>query len=163
MVYRVAVSHVTQFLMGVDIFQGLSERHLDRVASLCEERSFEPGEYLALSGVTGDRLYVVQRGEIRVTSGVGRDDRPVRTLRAREAFPVAVLSEPPVLVTTFRAVTAGDLYSIPRVRLLELCELEPRIGLQIYRAACGTLARRYRYALDQLDQLGDVTGRPLWQ
>ena len=135
MVYRVDVSHVAQFLREVDIFQGLSERHLDRIALLCAERSFEPGEYLALSGEPGDRLYVIQRGEIKITSGVRQDDQPVRTVRARETFPVAILSEPPVLVTTARAATEGDLYLIPRVRLLELCELEPRIGLHIYRAA----------------------------
>jgi hypothetical protein len=46
MVYRVDVSHVSQFLRGVDISQGLSERHLDRRSSLCEERSFEPGDCL---------------------------------------------------------------------------------------------------------------------
>ena len=46
MVYRVDVSHVAQFLRGVDIFQGLSERHLERIASLCGERSFEPGDHL---------------------------------------------------------------------------------------------------------------------
>ncbi len=51
MVYRVDVSHVSQFLRGVDIFQGLSERHPDRISSLCEERSFEPGELFALSDV----------------------------------------------------------------------------------------------------------------
>ena len=63
-------------------------------------------------------------------------------------------------MTTARAATEGDLYFIPSVRLLELCELEPRIGLHIYRAACGTLARRYRYALDQLSDAPERAGPP---
>ena len=46
MVYRVGVKHLSHFLGEVDIFQSLSERHLDRIAALCEEREFKAGDFV---------------------------------------------------------------------------------------------------------------------
>ena len=71
-------------------------------------------------------------------------------MREREAFPIAVLFEPPILVTTTKASVDGEALVIPRVRLMELCELEPQIGMHIYKSACGIIMNRYRYTLHML-------------
>lgn len=152
MLYRTDVKHLSHFLQEVDLFQGLAERHLDRIAALCEETSFKAGELLAIQRDQGSRLYVLRRGQVLATTGFGDASLKVRTLGEHETFPVAVLLEPPVLVTTARAVTDGEALVIPRVRLLELCELEPRIGMHIYRAVSAIVMNRYRWALDQLSQ-----------
>ena len=150
MVYRVGVRHLSQFLGDVDIFQGLSERNLDRIASLCEESSFRRGDYLGVQNESGNLLYIIRDGEVTATTGSEETNVVVRTVRERETFPLAILFEPPLMVTTARAATDGEALVIPRVRLMELCDLEPRIGMRIYRAACGILVNRYRYALHKL-------------
>ena len=163
MVYRSPAALVTHFLNEVDLFRGLSARHIERVAALCEEFDFEAGDYLGYQDELGDRLYVVRSGEVTATTGAR--DRPVavRTVAPREAFPVAILFNPPKLVTTSRAATDGSAFVIPRVRLLELCELEPRIGLHIFSAACGILASRYRYTLDRLAEVVSSEDAPaIW-
>ena len=106
MVYRTDVRHISHFLREVDIFSGLSERNLDRIASLCEEFSFAPGEHLGVQDERGGRLYIIQSGEI--TASVGAQDLgvAVRTVRERETFPIAALMEPPLLVTTTQATNA---------------------------------------------------------
>ena len=152
MVYRSPAALDTHFLSEVDLFRGLSARHIERVAALCEEIQFKAGDYLGYQDELGDRLYVVRSGEVTATTGARDKPVAVRTVTPREAFPVAILFNPPKLVTTSRAATDGVALAIPRVRLLELCELEPRIGLHIFSAACGILASRYRYALDRLAQ-----------
>ena len=152
MVYRVDVKHVSHFLKEVLLFQWLSARSLDRVAALCEERSFRAGEYLGVHNQTGDQLYIVREGEVTMTTGSDEKEFVVRTLREHETFPLAALAEPPLLVTTARAATDGEAFVIPRVRLLELCELEPKIGLRIYQAACAIVMSRYRHALQTLDE-----------
>ena len=159
MVYRVDVRHLSHFLQDVEPFQGLLQRYLDRIAALCEEWRFHAEDQLAVQGESGSRLYVIRSGEITVTSGFGEKNLVVRTVREREAFPVAVLFEPPLLVTTAVAATDGEALIIPRVGLMELCELEPRVGMHIYRAACAMLVSRYRYTLRML---GGVEG-PLVQ
>lgn len=165
MVYRTNVSYITHFLREVDVFSGLSERNLDRIASLCEEQSFAPGEHLGVQDERGTRLYVIRDGEITVTIGSQDTGVVVRTVRARETFPIAVLMEPPILVTTTQAVNEVDAYVIPRVRLMELCELEPEIGMHIYRASCSIIMNRYRYTLAMLsDSVGHPTRlNPVWR
>ena len=165
MVYRVDVKHVSHFLKEVDIFQGLSERHLDRVSALCEERSFRAGEVLGVYNEPGSSLYIVRRGEIAIIIGSEEQNAVVRPIRERETSPVAVMLEPPLLVATAKAATDGEAYVIPRVRLLELCELEPRIGMHVYRAACNILMTRYRYTLKRLAEFVGPTVEidPTWK
>lgn len=165
MVYRTNVSYISHFLREVDMFSGLSERNLGRIASLCEEFSFAPDEHLGMQDERGARLYVIRDGEIRVTVGSQDTDVVVRTVRARETFPIAVLMEPPILVTTTQAVTEVNAYVIPRVGLMELCELEPEIGMHIYRASCAIIMNRYRYTLAMLsDNVGHPARlNPVWR
>ena len=153
MVYKVDVKHVTEFLKGVDIFRALSERHLDRVAAVCEELSFGADEDLSIQNEPESRIYIIRRGEVAVMSSSDEDSVLLRTLRERETFALAALFEPPIVATTARAVTDGQAYVIPRVRMLELCELEPRIGMHVYRAAAAILLGRYRHTLQWLSAL----------
>jgi CRP-like cAMP-binding protein len=153
MLYRSPAAIVTHFLREVDLFQGLSTRHIERVGALCEDLDFKAGDYLGYQDEPGDRLYVVRSGEVTATTGAREKSLVVRTVRPHEAFPVAIFFNPPILVTTSRAATDGSAFVIPRVRLMELCQLEPRIGLHIFSAACGILASRYRYTLDRLAEV----------
>ena len=130
MVYRVDVGHLTPFLREVDMFRGLMDRHLDRIAALCEQWRFRAGDYLSTPGESASRLYVIRRGEVTVTIGSNDESLVVRTVKEREAMPVVILFEPPLQVTTARAATDGEAFVIPRVRLLELCELaDPPVHL----------------------------------
>lgn len=164
MVYGVNVGHISLFLQEVDVFAGLSERNLDRIASLCEELSFAQGELLGVEHELGSRLYVVRSGAVGVSVG-GDGGVVVRTVREREAFPIAALMEPPLLVTTTRALTEVRALVIPRVRLMELCELVPEIGRHIYRASCGVVMNRYRFTLGMLSDSVDrgVGGGVVWR
>ena len=94
MVYRTNVRYISHFLREVDMFSGLSERNLDRIASLCEEVTIAPGEHLGMQDELGSRLYIIRDGEITVTVGSQDTDVVVRTVRGRETFPIAILMEP---------------------------------------------------------------------
>ncbi len=165
MVYRVGPTYLSQFLQEVDIFRGLPERHFDRIAALCEERAFRIGDYLGVQNELGSSLYVIRSGEIILTIGSQDAYVVVRRAGARETLFLGTLFEPPLLLATGRASTDGEALVIPRVRLLELCELEPKIGMHIFRAACGVLVNRYRYALDRLMESANhsVDVNPSWK
>jgi len=150
MVYKTGVRHVTEFLREVDVLKGLSERHLDRISALCEETEFKEGDNLGDQDEPGHQIYIIRSGQIKATTGAQDKSLVVRTVREHETFPVAALFDPPIQITNARAFTDGTAFVIPRVKLIELCELEPRIGLHIYRAGCRILVSRYRYALNRL-------------
>ena len=153
MVYSSPPTFAAHFLSEVDLFAGLSARHIERVAAICENFEYGAGDYLGFQDEPGDRLYLVRSGEIIAATGPRDNPIEVRTVVAREAFPLAALFNPPILVTTSRAATDGTAFIIPRVRLLELCEIEPIIGVRIFSNASAILASRYRYALDRLSEL----------
>ena len=100
MVYRVGVQHISAFLQDVDIFRGLSERHLHRIAAVSKESTFSTGDYLGIQNEPGSELYVIRRGRVTVTTGSDDAKIVVRTVTERETVPVAVLFEPPLMVTT---------------------------------------------------------------
>ena len=150
MVYRINVQHISRFLEEVDVFRGLSERHLHRIAALCEEETFSAGERITTRDERATKLYVLRSGELKVSTGSRDSDVVVRTLHEKEAFPLAILMEPPTLVTTNEAITDIEAYAMSRARLLELCELETRIGLHIYKASFAILMNRYHYTLAEL-------------
>ena len=165
MVYRVGVQHIAAFLQEVDIFRGLSDRHLLRIAGVSKESRFSTGDYLGIQNELGSELYVIRRGRVTVTTGSDDTKIVVRTVTERETVPVAVLFEPPLMVTTTRAATDGDAIVMPRVGLMELFDIEPAIGVHIYKAACSVVASRYRYALNRLaDSIGaPVQLDPRWR
>ena len=165
MVYRVNVKHISRFLQEVDVFQGLSERHLDRIAALCDEETFKQGDFLTKRDDMGTKLYVLRSGELKVSAGSQDSDVVVRTLHEKETFPLAIFMEPPTLITTNEAITDIEAYVMPRVRLLELCELETRIGLHIYKASFSILMNRYRYKLAELAESLNLTAQinPAWK
>ena len=71
----------------------------------------------------------------------------MRTAHAGETVPLAVIIDPPVLVTTVEAASDGEVFAIPRKRLLDLFEKQPLIGFQVYRAAAKAFEHRYRMTL----------------
>ncbi len=132
-----------------DIFEGLTDHELRMVASIGERRRVAPGERLAHAGSRGDHLFLILDGEFRLLTH-GHEEIPVRMAHAGETVPLAVIIDPPVLVTTIEAITAGEVFAIPRMRLLELFDVQPMIGLQVYRAASKSFEHRYRKSLDGL-------------
>ena len=150
MVYRVGVSHISEFLRDVDIFQGLSDRNLDRIAGLCEEVTFQAGDYLGRQNEQGTHLHIIRNGEFTITTGSQDSNIVVRSVGPYETLHLSVLFEPPLLVTTAQAAKDGEAWVIPKVRLMELCDLEPTIGMHTYQAVCSIVIRRYRHTLDRL-------------
>ncbi len=138
------------FLREVDIFQGLTDHELGMIAVSCMPRTFHAGEFLAHEGARGEYLYIVVKGEVRVSSKSEGDQLTVRVVRQKESVPLASILEPPLLITTAEAMETVETLAIPRLMLLRICELQPMLGMQVYRATAAVLARRYRATLQQV-------------
>ncbi len=137
-------------LRDADIFEALTTHELRLVAGIGEVRRMNSGERLARAGHRGDTLYVILEGEVRLLARNGADEVPVRLARAGETVPLVTLLDPPVVVTGVEAVSEGKVFAVPRLQLLELCELQPMLGLHLYRAIAKIFARRYRKTLEGL-------------
>lgn len=131
-----------------DVFEGLTDAELRLVVAIGEHRYVPAGERLANAGSRGENLFVILEGEIRLLSHPP-NETVVRTARAGETVPLAAIIDPPVLVTTVEASTECEVFAIPRQPLIDLLELNPMMGYQVYRAAARSFEHRYRRTLDQ--------------
>ncbi|MBW2047435.1 MAG: cyclic nucleotide-binding domain-containing protein [Deltaproteobacteria bacterium] len=55
---------IGQVIEGCEFFQGLKKKDLDRIAALCQVRTFEPGECVFSQGDFGEHLYIIAEGHI---------------------------------------------------------------------------------------------------
>lgn len=131
-----------------DVFEGLTNNELRYVAAIGHRRKVSAGERLAEGGSRGETLFVILEGDLRLLTHTV-PEIPVRTAHAGETVPLAVIIDPPVLVTTVEAASDGEVFAIPRKRLLDLFEKQPLMGFHVYRAAAKAFEHRYRMTLDR--------------
>ena len=112
-----------------------------------EPRQVPAGGRLADAGSRGQTLFVIMQGEINLLSHPP-SEVIVRTARVGETVPLATIIDPPVLVTTVEAGTDCEVFAIPRQPLIDLLELHPMMGFQVYRAVARSFEHRYRHTLD---------------
>src|SRR5207237_9379102 len=62
-------------LSGVPLFEGLSRRHLRRLAKLATETHATPGSVIPQAGPTGKAFHVIADGQTKVLPGVASSRR----------------------------------------------------------------------------------------
>jgi len=77
------------------LFRGLDEEGLEGVAELCRPVEFRAGEYVFREGDEGDRLYIVETGEVRISRNVpGAGEEALTVLKRGACFgEMSVLDE----------------------------------------------------------------------
>lgn len=120
------------------LFEGMPFHVRLRVSRICEELFFTPGQQLVREGETGDAMYAIVQGEVRVLNhGV-----ELARLAAGQHFGELGLVEPiQTRTATVEGATFGSAIVIRRRLLSEFCQREPEVGSQILwrlLAALGT-------------------------
>lgn len=78
---------ITQLLRNVPIFKDLDDGELDRLAEVCREQTFVSGEYVFREGESGNRLYLIVEGEVRISRIVpGSGEEALAVLKAGSIF-----------------------------------------------------------------------------
>ena len=123
-------------LEEVTLFQGLSRRHLRRIAALARSKRFPRGTSIVRAGTPGNAFYVILDGTVRVVPTTGR----AATLTRGDSFgEMSLLDGAPRSAD----VTAADevlTMTIGRPAFAKLLREEPQISHGLLR----TLAARLR-------------------
>ena len=114
-----------ELLRKVPFFQGLPQEEFHRVAERLRRRTAPAGEVIVRQGATGDSLYLVARGVVRVSRQDGGLHRDVNTLVAGDFFGEITLLHGGRRTATCRAVTPCALYELRRDDLEQVMELCP--------------------------------------
>jgi CRP-like cAMP-binding protein/nucleotide-binding universal stress UspA family protein len=137
-------------LTNADVFRGLSETQIGRVALLAQRLQVQAGEVLGKADEPGDRLFVIITGDAQLYAHTAVGEVTVRIAGPGESFPLAALLGSGTVITSGKALTDMELLAIPRSALLELCSTDLAIAARLYSAIAEVFADRYRKTLAHL-------------
>ena len=144
----------TDMLRRSELFSGLTDEQLEKIASLAEEVHYQSGDVVVREGETGDEIYVVRDGMVRVMVSRGSiPDVPgpprmksIVELGPGQSFGEMALLDRGVRSATVRCVEDDThLYVIQRRALLALCDDIPQIGYVLMRNIASDLSFKLRH------------------
>lgn len=119
------------------LFRGLSSSIIDKLATLSVQRRFAKGELVFAQGDTGDALYAVVAGRIRIsaTAASGREIF-LNIMEPGDTFgEIAVVDGLPRTAAA-TAIDPAMLLAICRPQFLQLLEREPTLAVHLLKLFC---------------------------
>jgi CRP-like cAMP-binding protein len=128
-------------LQGSPLFRGLAPATLERIAALATQRAYRRGELVFSAGDSGDALYGVVSGRIRISTG-NPEGREIflNIMEPGDTFGEIALLDGGTRTATATAIENAELVSIRREPLFALLEREPKAALELLRL-CGERLR----------------------
>ncbi len=134
-------------LADFDLFKGRKEDTLAALEASMEQRTCLAGERIFASGDSGDELFLIRRGEVRIMLPL--DDgqsHHLSTFGQGDFFgEMAFLDGDPRSADAI-AFTATDLYVLSRRAFDKIAEEHKRAAIQLLEGIASVLAMRLRYA-----------------
>jgi CRP/FNR family transcriptional regulator, cyclic AMP receptor protein len=137
-----------QVLQGVDLFEGLSNEQLDKVARICAEKRFRKDQVIAQEGTRGNEFFIITEGFVEVILG----ERPVSQARVVVSLGIGqIIGEMALLdmgprSATVRATTDPTVVQvIQRDGFEALCQQDTQIGYIVMRNMATDLSFKLRH------------------
>lgn len=134
-------------LRNIEMFEGLSDKQIKKLADVFEERVLQPGEDLFRLGDKADHLYLVKDGFIELIVGSPSSDsmHVIRNLGLGQSFGEMSWVDRGLRSATARAATENTLIVYVSFEALdEICDKNPKIGYRIFRNIAADLSFRLR-------------------
>ncbi|MDX2160513.1 MAG: cyclic nucleotide-binding domain-containing protein [bacterium] len=139
-------------LRQADIFVDLTNTQLELLASICTEQSYAAGAVIFEENTPGTELYVIADGEVEIQidpsilgTGEAGGIQTIAILRRGQSFgEVALVDEG---LRSARARSGAEntrVLSLPRERLMVLCDSYPQLGYRLMRNLAADLAMKIR-------------------
>lgn len=129
----------------LDLFAGLNEEQVHRIAGIGGFRSFQRGDAVIRENESGDEMYLVLSGEVDIH--MAGCDRPVGRVGAGESLGETAVLTGGRYMAGGTARTEVELGVIPARALQDLVRIRPDIGVIVFR----NLARGLRDKLQRAD------------
>jgi CRP/FNR family transcriptional regulator, cyclic AMP receptor protein len=147
-----AMSKQSEFgvLLGLNpLFSGLGADSINKIAALCHTQYVAAGEILFQKGDSGDALFGIRRGQIRIETGSADGGRlALNFLGAGDLFgEIAVLDGQPRTADAM-AGEPSELFVVRRNDFLNFLESEPRVAVKLIALLC----QRIRWASDRFEE-----------
>jgi CRP-like cAMP-binding protein len=129
-----------QVMEQLFLFRNLPFPALLRVSRICEDLFFQPGQVLVEQGAMGDSMYVIVKGEVRVS----HNNVELARLGPGEHFGEMTLLDQHPRSATVKGLTGGSAVVVRRSHLYDFCKRDPELGIQLLWKLLTTLGQRLR-------------------
>jgi CRP-like cAMP-binding protein len=125
-----------QLLQQTELFDGLTQEEVQRLAEVGRHQVLREGEYLFLLGENATALHAVTKGNVDLCFpmpiGGTVKDISVESVGVGKALGWSALVKPYRFTLSARATEPSEVVSFPRRALIELFEQEPRIAQIVF-------------------------------
>jgi hypothetical protein len=149
---------IIALLRPLSMFAGLGDGELRKIARLCVQKLFRPGQQVFAKGDLGDEAYIVLRGKISIhleqgapaiaQLGNGKIFGELAFLDGAPRAAFAVATQPSILLVMKRTAFA------------DLVRREPSLGLSVMRNLAQDLATKLRGVNDALSGVKKFPAKP---
>ncbi len=124
-----------KILQKVQLFLGLNDEELKKIADVLEEKEYEKGKIIFEEGSYGDTLYIIKEGKVEVKLKRG-DLVLVLTELGESSFfgELSLITDMPRSATC-TALKDTVLFSLKKDHFWKIVEQEPRIGVKVRNLA----------------------------
>lgn len=141
---RKVAPRIDEVVDRVELFRGLNEEQIQRLAGIADYRRYEPGGRILEQGKTGDEMYLVLSGEVDIE--IEGADATIGRVGPGECLgEVAMLTRGDHMASGV-ARSEVEVGVLDRERVGELVRLRPDIGVVLYRNVAKGLGEKLRRA-----------------
>jgi CRP-like cAMP-binding protein len=145
------VSTVKELLRNVAIFKELDDSELERVAEVTRSQEFSPGEYIFREGESGNRLYLITEGEVRISRVVpGSGEEALAVLKPGALFGEMAIFDRSERSTDAISNSGTKCLTITRAEFELLLEFHREIAYKVLWSCVRLLSTRLRSTNDSL-------------
>lgn len=133
----------------IPFFSDLADDVLSAIERYCRREHYGRGELVFAEGDFGDRMYIIQSGQVKVISERDGSERIFSYLNPGNFFGETALLTGEPRNAGIRVVIDSDLISLGRQELQELIEQYPAIAVEISRELSRRLTRQIQTPVQQ--------------
>ncbi len=160
------VCEIKGVLGKCQLFQGLTDDELDKIARLCREEVYEAGVTIFREGEAAKELYIVEDGKvvlemtIRLGSGSGRQGI-IDVITKEQVFGWSALGEQKSLTMSARCIEKTKAIAVDGECLRRLLEEEEGSGYKVMQGLTGVVSTRLTQTKDTLAHVLSIASHDL--
>jgi CRP-like cAMP-binding protein len=144
-----------ELLQKIHLFKKLTFDETTRLGSIIQYLDVEPETIVIEENALGDALYVIAKGEVRITRDAnndGKHDANEEIGRLKEGDLFGEMSLIDDLLTSARVTTVSScrLLKMPRDKFEALMGSDDKLAVKVFRSFCRTLSERLRKTTSML-------------
>jgi CRP/FNR family cyclic AMP-dependent transcriptional regulator len=153
------ITEIRRTLKHCELFGGLEEPDVEKIAALCQVQTYRAGEYVFHQGDFGDRIFIIADGHIylerTIDLGTRKGKAVIDTLGKGRAFGCwsSILNEPHHLMSSAICKKPARIVAMNGTSLREIMFSDPKLGLKIMEKTCLLLRDRIQGALGALEKI----------